>query len=442
MILLVDCTTTTALGLVNYYYYVNASTKAVIGKVRNDMYVAFNVIWHRKIRLHTENGYHYLIRAYFAEHVDEHYSHNTYVEIISVNNPMKPWTIRVMDRSFLGQDKLSITDFEVYLGNIYILDYFSGVIQFDISPQQSILITGRYRTDSGFTKLGVYSNNLDNEFLLVLAHDHAIFEVDWSNHIKPVIVTKYTIPDGAWLHDLWVNDEYVVVQLTANLTVENAANITTQSTYVMTRGSRTYTSAYVALPHPSPRAFVDFNRDTSQFITIDTEKIELYALAAPILKIQPVDPSLAGKPFDFTVKGFSQNELNTSDSHVCTFTFSYTIVEANSTMMFPTGLKLPSTYYANFPGQLFIPLDRYVLGANITYKVIGDEKHKYPPEHYVFQQNDTRVFWWDKNGSIFKYTFLKTEQFDSFSDTVIWVYTQNINNDTYFSRCSTIPFTD
>jgi hypothetical protein len=70
MIAMVDCTTTTALGLYNYYYYVNTTSKAVLGKVKNDLYVAFNVIYHRKIRLHTENDYHYLIRAYFAEHVD------------------------------------------------------------------------------------------------------------------------------------------------------------------------------------------------------------------------------------------------------------------------------------------------------------------------------------------------------------------------------------
>jgi hypothetical protein len=83
---------------------------------------------------------------------------------------MKPWTIRVMDRSLLHQDKLSIEDFKVYLGDIYVLDYHSGVIRFDITLSQQIVITGRYRTDSGFNKMGVYSNNLDNEFLLVLAN--------------------------------------------------------------------------------------------------------------------------------------------------------------------------------------------------------------------------------------------------------------------------------
>jgi len=85
------------------------------------------------------------------------------------------------------------------------LDYHSGVIKFDITPQQTIVIVGRYRTDSGFTKMGVYSNNLDNEFLLVLAHNHSIIEVVWSNQIKPTILTKYSVPDNAWIVDMWVN---------------------------------------------------------------------------------------------------------------------------------------------------------------------------------------------------------------------------------------------
>lgn len=161
MIALVDCSKNSTFGLQNYFLYVNTSSKAVLPPVKNDLYVPFTNIWHRKIRLLTEDGYHYLIRAYFAEHVDQ-WDHNTYLEIMSVNNPLKPWTIRVMDRSFLHQDKLSIMDFDVYLGDIYILDYHSGVIRFDITTSQTIVITGRYRTDSGFRRMGVYSSNMVN----------------------------------------------------------------------------------------------------------------------------------------------------------------------------------------------------------------------------------------------------------------------------------------
>lgn len=207
---------------------------------------------------------------------------------------MKPWTIKVMDRSFLHQDKLSITDFEVYLGDIYLLDYFSGVIKFDISPQQTIVIVGRYRTDSGYTKLGVYSNNLDNEFLFVLAHNHSIIEVDWSNQIQPQIVTKYSIPDNSQISDLWVNEQYVVVQLTANLTNEKQQELTYQSTYVFTRGSRTYTNAYAAIPHIS-NAFVDLNRDTNQILTIDALGLYIYHLSSPIVTINPTSQDLLNK---------------------------------------------------------------------------------------------------------------------------------------------------
>ncbi len=90
-------------------------------------------------------------------------------------DPFKPRTLKIMDRSYLHQDKLSITDFKLYMGNMYLLDYHSGVIVFDITPNQNILITGRYRTDSGYMRLGVFSSNLDNEILFALATNHAIY---------------------------------------------------------------------------------------------------------------------------------------------------------------------------------------------------------------------------------------------------------------------------
>lgn len=67
---LVDCAQNSTFGLQNYFYYVNTTSKSFISRLKNDMYVPFSNIYHRKIRLLTEDGYHYLIRAYFAEHVD------------------------------------------------------------------------------------------------------------------------------------------------------------------------------------------------------------------------------------------------------------------------------------------------------------------------------------------------------------------------------------
>lgn len=121
-------------------------------------------------------------------------------------DPFKPRTLKVMDRSYLHQDKLSITDFKLYMGNMYLLDYHSGVIVFDITPNQNILITGRYRTDSGYMRLGVYSSNLDNEILFALATNHAIYEVDFSNQLRPQIITKYSIMSNSTIQSVWVNE--------------------------------------------------------------------------------------------------------------------------------------------------------------------------------------------------------------------------------------------
>jgi hypothetical protein len=147
--------------LQNIFLYLNSTTQQVIQKqVINDMWIGFTQITRRKIVHYIEDGEHYLFRAYFADAVNEEQRHNTYAEILLFNDPFRPWAIKVLDRSFLNQDALSITDFKEYLGDLYILDYHKGVISFDITPSQNVVIKGRYRTDSGFQRMGIYSNNL------------------------------------------------------------------------------------------------------------------------------------------------------------------------------------------------------------------------------------------------------------------------------------------
>ena len=88
------------------------------------------------------------------------------------------------------------------------------------------------------------------------------------------------------------------------------------------------------------------------------------------------------------VKGTSTNEYDPDHGLICTFTFKYLVVPIDSRALWPTGRTLPSDYYANYPGQLFIPLDRYVFGSNITYGVKSEEKEKeLAPTYYILQQN-------------------------------------------------------
>ncbi len=49
------------------------------------------------------------------------------------------------------------------------------------------------------------------------------------------------------------------------------------------------------------------------------------------------------------IEGMSKNE-NTGRSQVCTFDMVFIVVDVNSKALWPTGLQVPDTYYANFPG--------------------------------------------------------------------------------------------
>ena len=211
----------------------------------------------------------------------------------------------------------------------------------------------------------------------------------------------------------------------------------------MTRGSRSYLNAYVALPHHTGDAFVDLNREKSYLMTMDTEKIEVYVLSSPRITINPTDPSMLNKQIAFHVDAISKNEYDPSIQQICSFFFKFIVVPNDSLLVWPTGKHLPDTFYANYPGQLFIDLDRFVLGANLTYGLqFGQGKDGLdPPEHFILQQNHSIITWWEHKPQMFKYTFLRMEQFDSRDETQLWIYAQDYDNSTHFSRCITVPYT-
>lgn len=53
-------------------------------------------------------------------------------------------------------------DIKPYMGFIFLLDYHSGLIIFEISSAQHILIDFRYRTDSGYHRFAPFYNSLRN----------------------------------------------------------------------------------------------------------------------------------------------------------------------------------------------------------------------------------------------------------------------------------------
>ena len=68
---IVDCAKSTGFGLQNIFIYVNTTSQVVLPKtLNNDMYVGFTTITRRRMVILREDGYDYLIRAYYADSVD------------------------------------------------------------------------------------------------------------------------------------------------------------------------------------------------------------------------------------------------------------------------------------------------------------------------------------------------------------------------------------
>lgn len=119
--------------------------------------------------------------------------------------------------------------------------------------------------------------------------------------------------------------------------------------------------------------------------------MRLYRINKPMLSVRPTNNNTLGKEYDFAIIGLSVNTYN-NHSLVCTHSMKFKVVDINSMDLYPTGLKLPEVYYANYPGELFIPLNRYILGPNVTWGV-HETQHPNMSAYWILQQNETILHW-------------------------------------------------
>lgn len=186
------------------------------------------------------------------------HSLNTYIDVFIINDPKRPWTLKVIDRTLLHQTELSITDFQMYLGDIYVLDNRRGLYRMDITVHQQIIITGRYQAE-GFTRFGVFSNNLDDAFEIALANSHSVYEIDWSRTVYPVLLTKYSLLPDSTIEQVALNQNYLVVQSFSKVNTSSGP-VVYNYTWIYNRGDRMYNKAFKVINHNTYKTFIDMNR--------------------------------------------------------------------------------------------------------------------------------------------------------------------------------------
>jgi len=128
-----------------------------------------------------------------------------------------------------------------------------------------------------------------------LANRHAIYEVDFTNQLKANIVAKYSIMSESHIHSLWVNNDYVIAQITANVTSTTNETTLYNSTMVFSRGTRSYLNAHEVFDHKSSNVIIDLQREDNLLLIIEEHQTSLHKLNVPLLLVYPVDSSVLGK---------------------------------------------------------------------------------------------------------------------------------------------------
>jgi hypothetical protein len=180
----------------------------------------------------------------------------------------------------------------------------------DITIHQQLIITGRYEA-KGFTRFGVYSNNLDDTFEIALANSHSVYEIDWSRPSSPILLTKYSLLPNSSIEQVALNEDYLVVQSFTQVNVSMGV-VQYNYTWIFNRGDRSYNKAYKVINHNTPKTVIDLNREKSYLMIIDDETLTNYAIRQPTLSIFPKkeDETKLNTPWNVTIKATSVDPLS------------------------------------------------------------------------------------------------------------------------------------
>jgi hypothetical protein len=423
------------LGVKNKFIYLDLVTGGVRKEVYNELYESFSWVSRRKFsRYHDPHtGYEYIIRAHFVSGVDLAHAGNTYLEFFSAYDIEDLQVMRVVDRVYLGIKELAITDFKIYLGDIFLLDYFRGIFRLDITHGQHIVITGRYEGEF-FTRFSVYSDDLDEQVLLALANQHAVYEVNMDRPSTPILVAKYSLMQHSMVHNIIIDEKYLVVQASANASTGENTTTMLNYTWVFSKNSRTYLNAFKVIDHNSTDVLIDMNRYKEELMIFDQKGIRHYKLNDPIITLQQRNESTVGQAIDIVIEAVSTDPVNGKVVASCLEQTTVQVVRKDNMTIWPTGIAVPETYYVNYPGRLEVFLSPYVVGPNITFSVMETMIHHDLPRHWIDQQNQSFVNM-DGIPIIGNINFFYTEVVPNYGNETVIYYFQDIRNVTTVSFC-------
>lgn len=132
-----------------------------------------------------------------------------------------------------------------------------------ISVTEELVVNGFYE-GRGFTRMAVFSSDLENKFELALAGNDIVYEIDWSDRQNPYLLTKYSLMPSSRVSQIFLNDRFLFVQSSTptNQTIYNY-------TWTFNRGDRIYNRAFQVIKHTTAETMIDLNEQMSYLLVLD-----------------------------------------------------------------------------------------------------------------------------------------------------------------------------
>jgi hypothetical protein len=122
----------------------------------------------------------YILRIIPRDGVDQAHQNNTYVEYFLIRDSMDPQIIEVVDYTFVGKRTLSIADYQVVFGRLYILAYDRGLFEIVLSPNGVIYMRNYFKIKMDMYRFRIDRIGFNDDLYLVMTNGNQIYTYEWN----------------------------------------------------------------------------------------------------------------------------------------------------------------------------------------------------------------------------------------------------------------------
>lgn len=159
----------------------------------------------------------YILRIVPRDGVDRAHENNTFVEIFLIRNAIDPQILDVIDYTFIGEKSLSIADYQISFGHLYILAYGKGLFEIVLAPNQRIYTRNFFDIKMDMYRFRVDRIGFNDDIYLVMTNGNQIYTYEWDNMNPPKLIQKYGLMAGTYVEQLVCDTEFIIVTTNAHI---------------------------------------------------------------------------------------------------------------------------------------------------------------------------------------------------------------------------------